>query len=308
MLAPSAIREGQIQMSYLSIQNLYKNQNILLFKKCWALEKVHGTSAHVKYNVGVSPALSLFSGGESPVRFATLFDQADLTTRIAALGHPEVTIYGEAYGGSQQGMKETYGAELRFIAFDVQIGDTWLAVSDMVQVLDALGIEIVPYEEVSTDLTELDRVRDQPSVVAVRRGTGNDKPREGVVLRPLIEMITNNGHRIIAKHKTEKFAERATPQKVVDPAKLEVLAQATAIAQEWVTPMRLQHVLDKLDMPHDMTATSRVIKAMIDDVYREAAGEIVESKDASSAIGKRTAVLFKELVQSQFRNEADQAD
>lgn len=33
-------------MGYLHIDNLYKNRDILLFRECWALEKVHGTSAH----------------------------------------------------------------------------------------------------------------------------------------------------------------------------------------------------------------------------------------------------------------------
>lgn len=286
-------------MGYMHIENLYKNQDILLFKKCWALEKVHGTSAHVIYKASAS-GLDLFSGGESPARFAKLFDLIDLHTRLAALGHAEVTIYGEAYGGSQQGMRETYGMELRFVAFDVQVGDSWLSVPDMAQIIEATGLECVPYEEISTDLADLDQMRDQMSEIAVRRGCG-DKRREGIVLRPPIEVTKNNGHRIIAKHKNDAFSERATSQKVVDPAKLAVLEQASSIAQEWVTPMRLTHVIDKLELPHDMTAMPRVIRAMVEDVYREAVGEIVESRDASSAIGKRTAALYKEWVQSQFR-------
>ena len=34
-------------MGYLHIDNLYKNQTIMLFKECYAMEKIHGTSAHV---------------------------------------------------------------------------------------------------------------------------------------------------------------------------------------------------------------------------------------------------------------------
>jgi hypothetical protein len=284
----------------MHIANLYKEQDILLFKKCWALEKVHGTSAHIRYHSGVSPALTFFSGGESHDRFVKLFDYDKLFQQFTALGHVEVTIFGEAYGGKQQGMRLAYGDELRFIAFDVQVGKHWLAVPDMVQVIDALGLECVPYEEIVTELVELDRARDQPSVVSVRRGMG-EHMREGVVLRPPIEVIKNNGSRIIAKHKTEKFSERATPQKVIDPDKLVVLEQATAIAQEWVTSMRLQHVLGKLDPPHDMAATPRVIRAMVADVYREAVGEIVESKEARAAIGNRTVELYKAWIQAQVR-------
>ena len=39
-------------MGYAHIENLYKNQTILLFRRCWALEKVHGTSAHITYVEG----------------------------------------------------------------------------------------------------------------------------------------------------------------------------------------------------------------------------------------------------------------
>lgn len=284
-------------MGYLHIENLYKSQDLLLFRRCYALEKVHGTSAHVAWGTA---GLTFFSGGESHPRFIGLFDVATLQDRFKALGHAEVTIYGEAYGGSQQGMRLVYGAELRFIAFDVQVGTCWLSVKDADQICQGLGIEFVPYEEIATDLVEIDRVRDQPSVVAVRRGTGADKPREGVVLRPLVELTKNNGSRIIAKHKAATFAERATPPKVVDTAKLEVLAAADAIAQEWVTSMRLTHVLDKLGAT-EMKDVPVVIRAMIEDVFREAKGEIVESKDARSAIGKRTARLFKERLDQAMR-------
>jgi hypothetical protein len=287
-------------MGYAHIENLYKNQTILLFRRCYALEKVHGTSAHIRYCAGVSPALTFFSGGESHDRFVALFDAADLTTRFVALGHHEVTIYGEAYGGRCMGMRATYGDALRFIAFVVQVGEAWLSVPDADQVVAGLGLEFVPIVEVSTDLTDLDHARDAPSVVAQRRSCGDDKAREGVVLRPPVEVTLNNGHRVVAKHKRETFSERATPQKVVDPAKLAVLAEAQAIAQEWVTPMRLAHVLDKLPRPLDMSTTPRVIAAMVTDVYREASGEVVESRDATTAIGRRTASMFREWLQEQI--------
>jgi hypothetical protein len=263
-----------------------------MFRRCWALEKVHGTSAHVTYAEG--RPLSFFSGGESHQSFVALFNETTLEAQFAALGHREVTIYGEAYGGRCMGMRATYGDALRFIAFDVRIGEVWLSVPDAVQVVTALDLEFVPFVEISTDLTDLDQARDAPSVVAQRRGCGDDKPQEGVVLRPLVEVTLNSGHRVIAKHKRAAFSERATPQKVVGTIKLAILAEAQTIAQEWVTPMRLAHVIDKLPRPIDIRASSQVITAMVADVYREAAGEVVESRDATTAIGRRTAGLFRE--------------
>jgi hypothetical protein len=123
-----------------------------------------------------------------------------------------------------------------------------------------------------------------------------DRPREGVVLRPLVEVRLNNDERIIVKHKGAAFEERKTPQKVVTPDKLVVLTEAQAVAEEWVTEQRLSHVLDKLAAAgtpaDDVTGTPMVIAAMAEDVTREAAGEIVESKDVLAAIRKRTAQLF----------------
>ena len=163
-------------MSYLHIENLYKCQSILLFRECFSLEKVHGTSAHI----GWTPqGLSYFSGGESHERFKALFDHAKLHEGFMALGHAVVTIYGEAHGGKCQGMKKVYGEALRFIAFDVRIGESWLSVPDAEQVCAGLGIEFVPYAKVATDLASLDAERDRPSEVALRRGLGEHPPKLG---------------------------------------------------------------------------------------------------------------------------------
>lgn len=283
-------------MSYMHIDNLYKNQTIPLFRECYAMEKIHGTSAHVRWDSG---QLSLFSGGEKHDRFCRLFDQAALTSNFEALGHPAVTVYGEAYGGKQQGQSWRYGPDLRFIAFEVQIGDLWLDVPKAESVVAALGLEFVHYRRIGTDLPSIDAERDAPSEQARRNGVDGDKPREGVVLRPLVEVKLNNGSRVIAKHKRDEERETKTPRPV-DASKAQVLADAQAIADEWVTPTRMSHVLDKLGEA-DITRTKDVIVAMTEDVIRESKGEIVDSREARAAIGRATAQLFKQRLQEEFR-------
>jgi hypothetical protein len=279
-------------MGYLHIENLYRPtaQIILLFKECYAMEKVHGTSAHISWK---NNQVTFFSGGESPTNFRSLFDEQALFNDFTILGHPDVTIYGEAYGGKQQGMRHTYGDKLCFIVFDIKIGDIWLTVPNMADVAAKFGLEVVPWLKVSTDLASLDLERDRPSEVAIRRGIAVPKAREGVVLRPLAEFIASNGSRVIAKHKCSEFSETKTPRPIVDPSKLSILNDAQSIADEWVTPMRLEHILQKLPSDVGMEATPKVINAMIEDVFREAKGEIIESKEAKAAIGKVTAKLFK---------------
>ena len=61
-------------MGYLHIPNLYRAQDILLFKRCYAMEKIHGTSAHVQLKDGM---LTYFSGGGKHAIFMELFAPHD---------------------------------------------------------------------------------------------------------------------------------------------------------------------------------------------------------------------------------------
>jgi hypothetical protein len=269
-----------------------------MFRECFAMEKIHGTSAHIAWRDG---SVHFSSGGEKYQRFVKLFDEAKLQELFVDIGHPIVTVYGEAYGGSQQAQKWRYGEALRFIAFEVEIGDVFLAVPQAHDVCVKLGINFVHYVKVSTDLAVLDAERDAPSEQARRNGIEGDKPREGVVLRPLVELHDNTGDRIIVKHKRDEERETATPRKVADPARLQVLTRATEIADEWVTPTRLAHVLDKLGPDVGIERMRDIIAAMTEDVLREGAGEIVDSREARAAIGKKTADVFKDRLQASIR-------
>lgn len=287
-------------MGYAHIDNLYRAQDILLFRECWAMEKIHGTSAHVSWNAG---QLGFFAGGESHENFVKLFAQETLTAAFVALGHDKAMVFGEAYGGRCQGMKATYGDKLDFVAFDVRIGETWLSVDNAAEVVAKLGLKFVHFVRIKTDLTEIDRWRDAPSEQAFRNGCADPanpetwKIREGVVLRPIVEMYRpgrDDGGRIICKHKRPEFSERKSKADTeVDPEKRKVLEDAEAIADEWVTDERLRHVLDKLGNPSDMAETGKVIAAMVEDVTREAAGEIADNKAARKAIGAKAAKMFK---------------
>lgn len=300
-------------MGYRHIDNLYKNQTILLFRECYALEKVHGTSAHVKLEKvtvldpntqteSVRVDVKFFSGGAPHMSFIELFDVEDLKKRFLEIGAETMTVYGEAYGGKMQGMRTTYGDKLLFIAFEVEMGGKFLGVESADMFVQKLGLEFVPYRKISTDLAVLDAERDLPSRVAVRRGITEPKISEGVVLRPPIEIgydggKTGNFGRIIVKHKRPEFSERASKKDtVVDPGKLEVLTKAQDIATEWVTPMRLEHVLDKLkaSLGREPTTedTRTVIDAMVEDVTREAKDEIVASKEAIKAISTAVGKMF----------------
>ena len=216
-----------------------------------------------------------------------------------------LTIYGEAYGGKLQGMSHTYGPDLKFIAFEVMIKrdiEYWLTVPQAEAIATKFGQEFIPYRIINTTEEEINAEMMRDSEVAVRRGMGLGHMREGIVLRPLVELIHPNGGRIIAKHKRPEFAERVNTPKFNDPEKQKVLEDATAIAEEWVTAVRLEHVLDAIGITEPrMEDAAKIIKGMVSDVYREAAGEIVESKDASRAIGKQTMKVLKARLMESIR-------
>jgi hypothetical protein len=310
-------------MGYMKISNLYKDDRIFKFEECFALEKVHGTSAHIRYKHHTpegefdvnAEELTFFSGGEKYENFVLLFNQPQLLNLLSSFGQDEIIIYGEAYGGKQQGMRDTYGPELKFVAFDVRMNGNWVNVPQAEMLVNYCKLEFVSYARIKVTLEELDKQRDADSVQAIRNGMGEGHKREGIVIRPIEETYDDRGDRIITKHKRNEFMETKTPRQV-DPAKLKVLSEAKAIAEEWVTPMRLQHVLDAATriinategITNDCKALSSedtkiIIEMMKEDIKREAKGEIVESEAASKAIGNRTAFLYKQYLIERLKEQ-----
>jgi len=263
-----------------------------LFRRLYAMEKIHGTSSKVIWKEG---AVHFSPGGCKLQTFVSIFDAEDLKDRFLLLGHDKVVVYGEQYGGKQQGMSATYGKEARFVAFEVKVGDTWLNVPNAEDVTRKLGLEFVHYAEIDATLEAIDAQRDADSVQAIRNGIGPGKKREGVVLRPLYEFLDNRGERVVAKHKRDDFRETRTPRKVGDPL-LHIAGEAAAL--EWVTDMRLQHVTDALraDLGDlGIEHTGHVVKAMLADVEREGGGEVVMNKETRRAISTRTANMWKKI-------------
>ena len=195
-------------------------------------------------------------------------------------------------------MSNTYGKELKFIAFEVSIDDNWLNVPNAHDVATKLGFEFVDYLKGPATLEFANEQRDRPSVQAVRNGITEPRIREGVVIRPLIELTKTNGERIMAKHKGESFCETKTPREV-DPEKLKVLEDAREVAEEWVTARRLEHVMDKLSPDGKeltITDTRQIIGAMIQDIRAESTGEIIWSPEVAKSIGRLSAAFFKRAI------------
>lgn len=294
-------------MGYRHIENLYKNKEIFLFKQCYASEKIDGTSAHISYSAEKDD-IKFFSGGSFHDVFVSLFNKDELLNKFRENSKEHssatyVTFYGEAYGGKIQKRSSAYGPNLKFIVFEVMIVDNgieyWMSVPQAERLALRFGFEFVPYRLIETTEEAINAEMMADSVQAVRNGMGTGHMREGVVLRPSIELIHPNGGRIIAKHKRPEFSERKNEPKINDPQQLKILEEANEVADEFVCMTRLEHVLDKIGLTNpQMENTKQVIEGMIEDVYREGKGEFVESDAVARSIGKKAAKILKDYIRS----------
>jgi hypothetical protein len=293
-----------------------------MFKECYALEKIHGTSAWISYTPAtITPfpppcqkastitasRLDFFAGGGDYSEFVKLFDAEAIHRKLdeEITSNKHVHIYGEYYGGKMMKMSRTYGGEMNFVAFEVKIGDCWLNVPKAEKLANSLGLEFVYYKLIPVTMEAINAECDDVSVQAIRNGMKENTDhlgfcppvREGIVLRPLEEVVLNSGDRVIAKHKREQFRETNTPREV-SPEKLKKVEEAKAIANEWVTRERLNHILGK-GVIQKIENTGQIIALMTDDIIREAAGEIVDSPSARKEIARQTALLFKERLKNE---------
>jgi len=278
------------------IFNLYdpRGQAILREPRCYWLEKVDGCPASVRWQDGRMH----FSPGASGYRdFYNVFNAEQLRAAFQSIGAPTVIVYGEAYGGRQQGLARRYGDVLRFAPFEVRVGDAILRVPEAAALVDlVLGLEHVPWGETSTDLAALNALRDAPSIVAARCGMGT-QPREGIVLRPLVEAPPGDAQpRVIAKHKARDNSETRTAREVDVTASV-VYEEANDYALEWVTPERLRHVTTRMraHIGRELTRndTAHVVDCMVRDVRSEAPiGEVPTGAEIDKAIKRRAAELY----------------
>ncbi len=282
-------------MGFTHIPNLYKDRTILtLFKDCYWSEKIEGSTAMIAWDY-MEKKLTLYPGPATEAVFATVLPE-DIAERIAKMfPASHVELVGEIYGTKNYLPKKSakYGVELGWVMFKAIVNDCWTSMDDSYDIANTLGLEFVPYGSVEAKVDILDRLRDEPSLFALRKGL-KEVQREGIVIEPTIPLRFNTGDVVVAKHKGKEERETATVREV-STEKLQVLTEVNAIVDEWVTPTRLEHVMAKIPNPREKSSIPSIMKSMVEDVYREGKDEIVESKELYSAIMKRTSELLKNL-------------
>ena len=117
-----------------------------------------------------------------------------------------VTFYGEGYGAGIQKIGGSYKTEKDFIGFDIFIHDAdnifggwWLSDTDMRNVYNGLGIEVVPRVAVASLLWAAWYVAGGfKSAIGIADA-------EGLVGRTVQPLFDGRGHRLITKIKTVDF-------------------------------------------------------------------------------------------------------
>ena len=110
-----------------------------------------------------------------------------------------VCLYGEGYGAKIQKSGENYRPDNGFIMFDVRVGKWWLNRVDVEGIGAMLGISCVPIIGRGTLDYMVGLVKDG------LRSQWGDFFAEGIVARPMVELFSRGGSRIITKLKHRDF-------------------------------------------------------------------------------------------------------
>jgi len=113
-----------------------------------------------------------------------------------------ICLYGEGYGARIQKGGGNYIADgVDFILFDIRIGDWWLKHDSVSDIAEQLGIQATPCVGRGTLQLAIDTVK-----FGMTSTFGNFQA-EGIVARPIVDMFSRSGARIITKVKCKDFSE-----------------------------------------------------------------------------------------------------
>lgn len=206
-------------MEYTKIPNIFKRETFggnkliegeystkeleLLSDITWEwTEKVDGTNVRV-----------IWDGYR--VSFAGRTDKAQMPTHLLAkleelfggeskeelfeqkFGKNEVVLFGEGFGEKIQKGGDLYGP-VDFILFDVFCG-MWLKRESVLDIAQNLGIKAVPTVSFGTLPEAVFLIKQHPHSLL------RDAEMEGIVCRPLEELMDRRGERIIVKIKCRDF-------------------------------------------------------------------------------------------------------
>ena len=198
--------ERDITGSKKLIEGKFCNETVEFLKdNIWVFtEKIDGTNVRIhwdghKVTFGSRTERSSIPADLMNYLIATFGDEDTEQVFEQKFGEKEVTLYGEGYGPKIQKVGGLYRSDVSFILFDVLIGDMWLTRGSVEDIAVAFGIDVVPEVLTGTLAEAVEFVKKKP---LSEIGTA---PMEGVVGRPMVEVLDRRGRRVIVKIKARDF-------------------------------------------------------------------------------------------------------
>ena len=114
----------------------------------------------------------------------------------------EVVLFGEGYGPKIQACGGSYVDEVDFILFDVTVNGKYLSRNNVNEIATYFNIKSVPVLFTGVLEEGVKYVKSNPTSAIAKDKT---LPMEGLVARPMIELYSSNGERIIVKIKYKDF-------------------------------------------------------------------------------------------------------
>lgn len=312
------------------IDNLYKVPDIFTADEVVCTEKIHGCNFRVQLEQVYPGDWKITYGsrnhevqlgsnfyGDKPVRWFTdgIGRIGQLITAAHKLAQGDgtpVTIYGEIFGSSIQGgvryLPAERDGEVEFRAFDVKLGDTFLGWYDFLTFCRMAELPHVPALYIGPPKLEcLNELLEQRSFVGdleeVRASAEQPNISEGVVIKPTDEMKNSHGDRLIAKHKSEGFAEKsATKRPAIEPRWPNLALQ---LAGQYVTRGRVLNAIEKAESdasclrpPFKVDGMS-AMKFLPAIVYQDILPDLEETCDPKtlfSAVTRQTGIELKKIL------------
>lgn len=118
-------------------------------------------------------------------------------------GENQVILFGEGYGYKIQNGEDYISDGVSFILFDVYMpeADLWLERDSIEDIAKTFGIDAVPIILEGTLYDAINYVKKAP------KSTIGKANMEGLVCKPLVDMLTRCGDRIMVKVKVRDFKE-----------------------------------------------------------------------------------------------------
>lgn len=116
-------------------------------------------------------------------------------------GKTEAILFGEGFGEKIQKGGDLYG-KVDFILFDVWVNGWWLDSENVTDIAEKFGIKRVPIVFTGTLNDGVEYIREHP------KSELRDAELEGIVGRPVVQMFSRKGERIMVKIKCRDFERK----------------------------------------------------------------------------------------------------